>query len=147
MSLPFEISLDLALGGPGANYRGDYQALHIINTTAHLALIAGAWAVVAVAVVLAIARFTDPNWTLAVVASVFSLAIFTDAMLINTAVVQPRYIIAPALLVYTALVALLRPRSGGGASRARARGRMSGGLGEAGRAGRPGLWPNSLKFR
>ena len=109
-----------ALGGPGANYRGNYEPLHIINTTAHLALIAGAWAVVAVAVVLAVARFTDPNWTLAAVAGLFSLAIFTDAMLINTAVVQPRYVIAPALLVYTALVALLRPRSREGSSRARA---------------------------
>jgi hypothetical protein len=99
-----------ALGGPGANYRGNYQALHVINNDAHLALIAGAWAVVAVAVVLAVVRFTDPNWTLAAVAGLFSLAVFADAMLINTAVVQPRYVIAPALLLYTAIVALLRPR-------------------------------------
>jgi hypothetical protein len=109
-----------ALGGPGANYRGNSEPLRIINTAAHLALIGGAWAVVVVAVVLAAARFTDPNWALAVVALLFSLAMFADAMLINTAVVQPRYVIAPALLLYTALVALLRPRRREEASRARA---------------------------
>jgi hypothetical protein len=109
-----------ALGGPGANYRGNYEPLHVINTAAHFVLIGGAWAVVVVAVVLALTRFTDPNWTLAVVAGLFSLAVFADAMLINTAVVQPRYVIAPALLLYTALVALLRPRRREGASPARA---------------------------
>ncbi|MGD0703510.1 MAG: hypothetical protein ABSA02_26960 [Trebonia sp.] len=108
-----------ALGGPGANYRGDYVPLHVINTAAHFALIGSAWAVVLVAVVLAAARFTDPNWTLAAVAGLFSLAVFADAMLINTPVVQPRYVIAPALLLYAALVALLRPRRREGASRAR----------------------------
>jgi hypothetical protein len=109
-----------ALGGPGTNYRGDYIPLHVINNDAHLALIAGAWAVVAVAIALAAARFTDPNWALAVVAGLFSLAVFADAMLINTAVVQPRYVIAPALLLYAALVALLRPRRREGAPFARA---------------------------
>jgi hypothetical protein len=109
-----------ALGGPGTNYRGDYIPLHVINNDAHLALIAGAWAIVAVAVALAAARFTDPNWSLAVVAGLFSVGVFADAMLINTAVVQPRYVIAPALLAYTALVALLRPRRREGAPRARA---------------------------
>jgi hypothetical protein len=118
--VPRAIFGESGLGGPGANYRGDFEPLHIINTAAHVALIGSAWAVVVVAVVLAVARFTDPNWALAVVAGLFSLAMFTDAMLINTAVVQPRYVIAPALLLYTALVALLRPRRREGTSRARA---------------------------
>ena len=118
--VPRAIFGESALGGPGANYRGDLEPLHIINTAAHVALIGSAWAVVVVAVVLAVARFTDPNWALAVIAGLFSLAMFADAMLINTAVVQPRYVIAPALLLYTALVALLRPRRREGASRARA---------------------------
>jgi hypothetical protein len=109
-----------ALGGPGANYRGNFEPLHIVNTAAHVALIGGAWAIVVLAIVLALTRFTDPNWALALVAGLFSLAMFADAMLINTAVVQPRYVIAPALLIYTALVALLRPRRRKGASRARA---------------------------
>jgi hypothetical protein len=109
-----------ALGGPGTNYRGYYEPLHVVNMAAHLALIGGAWAVVVVAVVLAVTRFTDPNWTLAVVAGLFSLAVFADAMLINTPIVQPRYVIAPALLLYATLVALLRPRRREAASRARA---------------------------
>ncbi len=118
--VPRSLFGESALGGPGANYRGDYLPLHILNWAAHYALIGGAWAVVVVAVVLAITRFTDPNWTLAIVAGLFSLAVFGDAMLINTPVVQPRYVIAPALLLYAALVALLRPRRREGASPARA---------------------------
>jgi hypothetical protein len=99
-----------ALGGPGVNYRGAYAPLHIINMAAHDALIACAWGIVVVVVVLAITRFTDPNWPLAIVAALFSAGIFVDEMLINVAVVQTRYVIAPALLLYTALVALMRPK-------------------------------------
>jgi lysylphosphatidylglycerol synthetase-like protein (DUF2156 family) len=100
-----------SLGGAGADYRGDTATpLHITNLAAHDALIACAWAVILVIVVLAVTRFTDPNWTLAVVAALFSVGIFLEEMLINTSVVQPRYVIAPALLLYAALVALMRPR-------------------------------------
>jgi hypothetical protein len=118
--VPRAIFGESALGGPGADYRGNYEPLHVVNMAAHLALIGSAWAVVVIAVVLAVARFTDPNWTLAVVAGLFSLAVFADALLINIPVVQPRYVIAPALLLYAALVALLRPRRREGASPARA---------------------------
>jgi hypothetical protein len=118
--VPRAIFGESALGGPGANYRGEFEPLHITNTAAHVALIGGAWAVVVIAILLAVTRRTDPNWALALVAGLFSLAMFADAMLINTPVVQPRYVIAPALLIYTALVALLRPRRREGASRARA---------------------------
>jgi hypothetical protein len=108
-----------SLGGPGVDYRGDTATpLHITNVAAHDALIAGAWAVVLVAIALAATRFTDPNWTLAGVAALFSVGIFAEEMLINTPVVQPRYVIAPALLLYTALVALVRPRQREGATRA-----------------------------
>ena len=50
--VPRAIFGESALGGPGANYRGDFEPLHIVNTTAHVALIGSAWAVVVVAVVL-----------------------------------------------------------------------------------------------
>jgi hypothetical protein len=110
-----------ALGGPGVNYRGEYAPLHIINMAAHDALVAAAWAIVVLVVVIAITRFTDPNWALAIVAGLYSAAIFTDEMLINVPVVQTRYVIAPAMLLYTALVALLRPKLlAEGASRAKA---------------------------
>jgi hypothetical protein len=108
-----------SLGGAGADYRGDTATpLHITNLAAHDALVAGAWAVVLVIVVLAAARFTDPDWTLAGVAALFSVGIFGAEMLINTSVVQPRYVVAPALLLYTALAALVRPRQRAGATRA-----------------------------
>jgi hypothetical protein len=100
-----------ALGGPGADYRGNYAPLHIINMTGHVALIVGAWGVVVAFVVIAATRFTDPDWPLVVTAGIFSLGIFFDEMLINTPVVQPRYVIAPALLLYVVLVAALRPRA------------------------------------
>jgi hypothetical protein len=73
----------------------------------------GAWAVVVVIIGLAVARFTDPNWTLAAVAAAYSLAIFGDEVLVNTPVIQPRYVVAPAMLLYTVLVALMRPRQEG----------------------------------
>jgi hypothetical protein len=108
-----------SLGGPGVDYRGDTATpLHITNVAAHNALIASAWAVVLIIVMLAVARFTDPNWTLAGVAALFSVGIFFEEMLINTSIVQPRYVIAPALLLYTALAALLRPRQREGETRA-----------------------------
>ena len=99
-----------SLGGAGVNYRGYGAALHVINHHAHDALIAGAWLIVLIAIAIAATRFTDPNWTLAVVAAVFSVGIFIEEMLINMPVVQSRYVIAPAMLLYTAMVALLRPR-------------------------------------
>ena len=99
-----------SLGGAGVNYRGYIAPLHVINHHAHDALIAGAWLIVLIVIAIAVTRFTDPNWTLAIVAAVFSVGIFIEEMLINMAVVQSRYVIAPALLLYTALVALLRPR-------------------------------------
>ncbi len=37
----------------------------------------------------------------------FSVGIFTEQMLVNTPVVQPRYVIAPALLLYSALAPLM----------------------------------------
>jgi hypothetical protein len=99
-----------SLGGAGVNYRGYNSPLHVINHHAHDALIVGAWLLVLIVIVIAATRFTDPNWTLAAVAALFSVGIFIEEMLINMAVVQSRYVIAPAMLLYTAIVALLRPR-------------------------------------
>jgi hypothetical protein len=108
-----------SLGGAGADYTGDQATpLHITNVAAHDALIGCAWAVVLVIIVLAVIRFTDPNWTLAGVAAAFSVGIFAEELLINTSVVQPRYFVAPALLLYTALAALMRPRQRESAPRA-----------------------------
>jgi hypothetical protein len=110
-AVPRALFGERSLGGAGVDYRGEIAVpLHITNVAGHDALIACAWAVVLIIVILAAVRFTDPNWTLAGVATLFSIGIFVDELLINTAIVQPRYVIAPALLLYTALAALLRPR-------------------------------------
>jgi hypothetical protein len=108
--IPRALFGERSLGGAGVNYRGYSAPLHVINHHAHDALIAGAWLIVLLVIAIAATRFTDPNWTLAGVAAVFSVGIFIEEMLINMAVVQSRYVIAPALLLLTALVALLRPR-------------------------------------
>jgi hypothetical protein len=108
-----------SLGGPGTNYRGDAVPLHILNADAHNALIIGAWLIILLVLVLAATRFTDPNWTLAGVAALFSFGIAVDETLVNLPVVQPRYVVAPAMLLYTALVALMRPRLPDGTTRAR----------------------------
>jgi hypothetical protein len=100
-----------SLGGSGNNYRGAGTVLHVLNAHAHDALIASAWLIVLIAIAIAASRFTDPNWTLAGVAAAFSVGVFIEETLINMPVVQARYVIAPALLLYTALVALLRPRA------------------------------------
>jgi hypothetical protein len=117
--LPRALFGERSLGGPGTDYRGYSSPLHITNQDAHLALIAAALLVVLLVAALAAVRFTDPNWTLAGIAALFSFAIFVDEMLVNVPVVQPRYIVAPAMLLYTALVALMRPRLREGTTRAR----------------------------
>jgi hypothetical protein len=116
--IPRALFGESALGGPGVNYRGDYAPLHILNMAAHVALIGGAVAVVVAAIVLAACRFTDPNWPLAVLAALFSFGIFAVELLVNTPVVQTRYTVAPAMLLYVVLAALLRPRQRAGAPRA-----------------------------
>jgi hypothetical protein len=113
-----------SLGGAGTDYRGYWAPLHITDYDAHVVLIACAWLVILLLAALAAFRFTSPDWTLAGAAALFSVAIFVEELSINTPVVQPRYVVGPALLLYTALVALLRPRqregTAEGAPRARA---------------------------
>jgi hypothetical protein len=122
--IPRALFGERSLGGSGNDYRGNPAALHVINHHAHDALIACAWLLVLIAIAIAVSRFTDPNWTLAVVAGLFSVGIFLEETLINMPVVQARYVIAPALLLYTALVALLRPRQVPAAAGAGAAGRI-----------------------
>src|ERR1700722_12957986 len=121
--IPRALFGERSLGGSGNDYRGDYAPLHVINAHAHDALIIGAWLLVLIAIAIAVSRFTDPNWTLAIVAALFSVGIFLEELTINMPVVQARYIVAPALLLYTALVALLRPRLAPDAARVRTGGR------------------------
>ena len=98
-----------ALGGPGTDGSGRTVPLHITSMAGHLALIAGAWAILLVAAIIAVARFTDPHWPLAVTAGLFSFVMFEGELFINPHVMQPRYAMIPAQLLYTAIVAALRP--------------------------------------
>lgn len=96
------------LGGPGIDNNGFPVTLNIPSLFVHYLLIAVAWSIVLAAVVLAVRRVTRPHWPLAILAGGFSFVLFA-AQITNIGNVQPRYVIAPALLIYTALLALLRP--------------------------------------
>jgi hypothetical protein len=109
-AVPRALFGELALGGPGTNYRGSPVPLSIPDMAVHEALIWGACAIVVAVVVIALARLTAPHWPLAVTALAFSVLLFVGEIVDNYAIVQPRYVIAPALLLYTAIVAMLRPR-------------------------------------
>ncbi|NES30534.1 hypothetical protein GCE86_05560 [Micromonospora terminaliae] len=79
-----------------------------------LVLAAVAWLAVGAVVWLASARLTGPAWPLAIAAALHGAALYVlPVFLSGTA--APRYAVAPALLVVTALVALLQPA---GAARA-----------------------------
>ncbi|HET9079257.1 MAG TPA: hypothetical protein VFO01_01890 [Trebonia sp.] len=109
-TIPRTIFGERALGGPGTNYRGSPVPLSIPSMAAHEALVWGACAIVVGVVVVALAKLTAPQWPLAVTALAFSVLLFVGEIIDNEQVVQPRYVIAPALLLYTAIVAMLRPR-------------------------------------
>jgi hypothetical protein len=109
-AVPRAIFGELALGGSGTNYRGSPVPLIIPDKAVHGALIWGACAIVVAVVVIALGRLTAPHWPLAVIALAFSVVLFVGEIVDNYAIVQPRYVIAPALLLYTAIVAMLRPR-------------------------------------
>jgi len=108
--VPRAIFGELALGGPGTNAEGWPVPLSIPDMAVHEALIWGACAIVVAVVVIALGRLTAPQWPLAVTALAVSVLLFVGEIVDNYPVVQPRYVIAPALLLYTAIVAMLRPR-------------------------------------
>jgi hypothetical protein len=99
-----------ALGGSGTDGDGHPLPLVIPNMAVHTALTWGAWAIVAAVIIIALVRLTAPDWPLAVTALLFSVLLFVGEIVNNLPVVQPRYVIAPALLVYAGIVAMLRPR-------------------------------------
>lgn len=117
-AIPRTIFGERALGGPGTNYRGSPVPLSIPNMAVHEALIWGACAIVVAVVAIALGKLTAPQWPLAVTALVFSVLLFVGEIVDNYPIVQPRYVIAPALLLYTAIVVMLRPRDVADASTA-----------------------------
>src|SRR5689334_2819741 len=108
-ALPRAVFGEIWLGGPGTDQTGAPVPLDTPSPAMHVALIALAWLIVAAAVALALLRRTRPHWPLAVLAGGASVGIFV-VQIANMGNVQPRYVIAPALLIYVMLAALLRPR-------------------------------------
>jgi hypothetical protein len=80
-----------------------------------LVLAAVAWVLVAAAVAVALARVSRPDWALAAAAAVHAAALYVLPVVLS-GFATPRYAVAPALLVLTALVALLQPRAAGQAA-------------------------------
>lgn len=107
---PRAIFGELALGGSGTNGEGHPLPLNTQDLGVHTALVWGAWGLLAVAVVIGLTRLTAPHWALAVTALLSSVLVFVGEIVDNLPIVQPRYVIAPALLLYTAIIAALRPR-------------------------------------
>lgn len=107
--VPRAIFGERALGGPGTNGEGHPLPLNVPNPALHGALVWGAWALLAAVVIVAIAMRGAPNWPLATAAAAFSVLVFLGEVVDNLPVIQPRYVIAPALLLYVAIAALLRP--------------------------------------
>lgn len=73
-----------------------------------VALAAVAWLIVGAVALVAYVRRTRPAWTLAVVAGLHAAALYMVPVLL-AGIATPRYAVAPAMLVVTALVALLQP--------------------------------------
>jgi hypothetical protein len=94
------------LGGPGADVTGPVAVQG--SSALHAGLMVLAWLVVAAALTLAVTGYTDPHWPLAGAAFIASVTLFAGTVT-NIGTVHPRYLIAPGLLVLTALAALLRP--------------------------------------
>ncbi len=76
--------------------------------TGWLALAAVAWLLVVAAAVVVWLRLVRPRWPLAVAAALHSVALYVLPVLL-TGEATPRYAVVPAMLVVTALVAVLQP--------------------------------------
>ena len=81
--VPRAIFGELALGGPGTNYRGSPVPLSIPDMAVHEALIWGACAIVVAVVAIGLGRLTAPHWPLAVTALVFSVVLFVGEIVDN----------------------------------------------------------------
>ncbi|MGH3301748.1 MAG: hypothetical protein ACRDOK_08720 [Streptosporangiaceae bacterium] len=80
-----------------------------VSAAAPAWLYIAALAIIAVVVSVALRGLTRPAWLLAAVATACSLLLFAGCLM-SYGSPQPRYLVAPALLLITAMAALLRPR-------------------------------------
>jgi hypothetical protein len=105
--LPRTLFGDTWLGGPDVDTNGGAipGCCHTNYTLIVVALV-----LLAAAVICAAVGLTRPHWALAALAGAFSVGIFTEEVAVSWAPF-PRYLVAPTLFCYPALVALLRPSS------------------------------------
>jgi len=97
-------------GGPGIGPAWGTGIPLTIGRGTQVVLI-GVCGLLLVGVLLAAARLTRPHWPLAVAAGAMSVLIFAEEVA-NMGTTHPRYVIPAALLLYVAVVALLRPAEG-----------------------------------
>ena len=86
-------------------------AAYYTQSGSQVILIVVALALLAAVMGCALLRVTRPHWPLAILAGVFSIAMFSEPTMIM-GVVEPRYVVPPALLLYVSIVAMLLPRDG-----------------------------------
>jgi hypothetical protein len=109
-ALPRSVFGEKWLGGPKVDVTGTPTAAYGTVTTVQLVLIVAALAILLAVVVCGRLGITRPHWPLALVATVFGMATFCESIM-SMGVVQPRYAIPAALLLFVAVVATLRPNS------------------------------------
>ena len=86
---------------------GACPQFYVPHHAEHAAVVAASWAVVVTIVVVALRRAARPAWALAVLAGGYSVLIYSaSTMLLGCS--ANRYFVAPALLLLTAMAALLR---------------------------------------
>jgi hypothetical protein len=103
--LPRTLFGDTWLGGPDVNVYGvGFPGCCRPNNT----LVVISLVLLAAALLCAVVGLTRPHWVLAALAAAFSVGIFAEEVMVSAAPF-PRYLVAPTLLWYVALVALLRP--------------------------------------
>jgi hypothetical protein len=106
--LPRAVFGDAWLGGSDVDVNGFPLPGCCRPTSGETALIVVALVLLAAATACAFVGLTHPHWILAITASAFSVAIFLEEVMVS-GLPYPRYLVAPVLLCYVALVALLRP--------------------------------------
>lgn len=109
--VPRSLFGELWLGGPKVDVGGVPTAAYYTQSGTQVRLIVVALALLAAVMGCALLRVTRPHWPLAILAGVFSIAMFSEPTMIM-GVVEPRYVVPPALLLYVSIVAMLRPRDG-----------------------------------
>jgi hypothetical protein len=103
---------ELWLGGPKVDVGGVPTRDYYSHPGTQIALIVVALVLLAAMVTSALLRITRPHWPLAILAGFYSIAIFCESSMVM-GIVEPRYVLPAALLLYASIAAMLRPREGG----------------------------------